>query len=105
MRDTVTVIHRTPQGAPDYVMLLTFDFVKEAGEWAGVCLELGTAASSCTLEQAREQLQEAVELQLNEMERLCTIDEYLEDNHVHVVPIDPDACPEEAGFVVATDHA
>ena len=51
--------------------------------------------------QAREQLRESVELQLNEMERLCHIEEYLADNHVQVVPIVPAGCPEEAGFAVA----
>ena len=50
---------------------------------------------------AMEQLRESVELQLNEMERLCHIEEYLADNHVQVVQIVPSGCPEEAGFAVA----
>ena len=105
MQDTVTIIHRDSQGSADYVVLLTLDFQEEAGDWVGICLELGTAAEAGTLEQAREQLLEAVDLQLNEMERLCDIEEYLEDNHVRVVPIGPATCPEEAGFVAAKDRA
>ena len=48
----------------------------------------------------REELRDAVELQLNEVERLCDVRDYLEANHVQVVPIDVAASPEEAGFVV-----
>ena len=102
MRDTATVIHRDSEGSADYVVLLTLDFQEEAGDWVGVCLELGTAAEAGDLGQAREQLRESVELQLNEMERLCHIDEYLADNHVQVVPIGPSGSPEEAGFAIAT---
>ena len=46
MRDTATVIHRNSQGSADYVVLLTLDFQEEAGDWVGVCLELGTAAEA-----------------------------------------------------------
>ncbi len=102
MRDTAAVIHRNSQGSADYVILLTLDFQEEAGDWVGVCLELGTAAEAGDLGQAMEQLRECVELQLNEMERLCDIEEYLADNHVHVVPIGPSGSPEKAGFAVAT---
>ena len=101
MRDTATVIHRNSQGSADYVVLLTLDFQEESGDWVGVCLELGTAAEAGDLGQAMEQLRESVELQLNEMERLCHVEDYLADNHVQVVPIVPAGCPEEAGFAVA----
>ena len=61
---------------------------------------MGTSAFSDSLEQMREELRDAVELQLNEVERLCDVRDYLEANHVQVVPIDVAASPEEAGFVV-----
>ena len=85
MRDTVAVIHRNGQGSPDYVVLLTFEYGEEIGKWVGVCLELGTSTFADTLEQVREELQEAVELQLNEMERLAHIQDFLQENHVLVV--------------------
>lgn len=103
MRDTATVIHRNNQGSPDYVIVLTFEFCEEAGQWVGLCLELGTSAFADTLEQVRLELQEAVELQLNEMERLAQVKDYLDDNHVRIVPIDPVATSSTAGFAVAGD--
>ena len=92
MQDTATIIHRNSEGTPDYVLLLTFDFLEEAGDWAGICLELGTAAQSDTPEQVREELREAVELQLHEIERLCGAEDfqdYLAENQVRILPITP----------------
>ena len=94
------MIHRTIHGLADFMVVLTFDFYEERGPWVGVCLELGTSAFSDSLEQVREELRDAVELQLNEMERLCDVRDYLEENHVHAVPIEAATSPEEAGFVV-----
>ena len=88
MRETTTVIHRNNEGSPDYVIVLTFDFSQESEQWVGLCLELGTSTFSDTLEQTRLELQEAVELQLNEVERLGFIQDYLSENHVRVVPVD-----------------
>ena len=101
MRDTTTVIHRNNEGSPDYVIVLTFEFSQESGQWIGLCLELGTSTFSDTLEQTRLELQEAVELQLNEVERLGFIQDYLSENHVRVVPVD--AVTNASGFAVAWD--
>ena len=101
MRDTVTVIHRASQGLPDYVFHLTFEFQKEKSQWTGVCLELGTPAQSDTLEQVGEELREAVELQLDGMEQLCNIHDYLKDYGVRIVPIETDEHPCKKGFAVA----
>ena len=103
MRDTVTVIHRDDKGSPDYLFVLTFEYGTEADKWVGVCLELGTPAFSDTLEQVREELQEAVELQLNEMERLMQVQDFLRENHVRITAIVVGATPQKAGFAVATD--
>ena len=100
MRETATVIHRNNQGSPDYVIVLTFDFCEESGQFVGVCLELGSSAFADTLQQARLELREAVELQLNEVERLGFIDDYLSENHVRTSPIEPVTT---SGFAVATD--
>ena len=101
MRDTVIVVHRDKHGALDYLVQLTFDYFQEEGGWTGICLELGTATDSDALEQTQLQLHEAVELQLNEMERLCDIEEYLNYYQVCIVPIGPAATPRESGFAVA----
>ena len=100
MRDTATVIHRNIEGSPDYVIVLTFEFSQESGQWVGLCLELGTSTFSDTLEQTRLELQEAVELQLNEVERLGYIEAYLDENHLHIVSID---AVNTSGFAVAGD--
>ena len=100
MRDTATVIHRNIEGSPDYVIVLTFEFSQQSGQWVGLCLELGTSTFSDTLEQTRLELQEAVELQLNEVERLGYIEAYLDENHVRIVPID---AVNTSGFAVAGD--
>ena len=98
MRDTATVIHRNTEGSPDYVVVLTFEFSQESELWVGLCLELGTSSFSDTLEQTRLELQEATELQLNEVERLGYIQDYLADNHVCMVPID---AAMTSGFAIA----
>ncbi len=86
MRDTVTVIHRDGDGSPDYVVVLTSEYHQEGRQWVGVALELGTSAFAETLEQAQTELHDAVELRLNELERLTKVQEYLAENHVRVVP-------------------
>ncbi len=98
MRETATVIHRNAQGSPDFVMVLTFELSREADQWVGLCLELGTSAFSDTMDQTRQELGEAVELQLNEVERLGFVQDYLADNYVTDVPIEADVT---FGFAVA----
>lgn len=104
MRDSVAVIHRDTQGSPDYIIVLTFEFSQEEGEWVGLCLELGTSAFADSLEQTRLELQEAVELQLNEMERLTDISGYLLENHVRIVPIEASDSSTPVGFAFSGDR-
>lgn len=100
----VTVTHQDAQGNPDFVLGLTLDYQQEEdGQWAGVCLELGTPACADTLEQAELELREAVELQLNGMEDLGYLHEYLEAREVQIIPINPVANP-VAGFTLAAQH-
>ena len=100
MRETVTIVHRDQKGLPDYVIVLTFGYEVEAGKWVGACLELGTPAFSETFEQVREELHEAVELQLNELERLTQVEDFLQENRVHVAHLAPRATPQGTGFAV-----
>ena len=101
MRDTVTVVHNDSQGLPDYVFALTLEYDMEESQWVGSCLELGTSAFADTLEQVQEELHQAVELQLNELEGLTQVEDFLKSNHVRLTPLAPAATPQKAGFAVA----
>lgn len=102
MRDTITVIHQD-QGikSPDFLFSLTLDLEKEGDYWTGTCLELGTSTFGDTIEEARQELQEAVKLQLDEMERLGFITSYLEENRIPVIRL-ADVVPSgESRFTLA----
>ena len=99
----VTGTHQDKRGNTDFVLGLTLDYQQEAGQWVGVCVELGTAAFADTPEQAELELREAVELQLNEMERLGYLREYLAAQDVAIIPIEPATNP-VAGFKLVAQH-
>ena len=96
-RETVRVAHRDGLGEYDYAIELTLLYYFESGQWAGVCDELGTSAFADSLEQMKIELRDAVALQLNEMERISDIREYLGSNQVSTTPIE---LPRQAGFAV-----
>ncbi len=95
--ETVQVIHRDKSGAPDYIINLTLNYCQDSGQWVGVCDELGTAAFADDLEQTRIELREALELQLNGVESLADVREYLDDNQVVIQPV---KLSQQAGFAV-----
>jgi predicted RNase H-like HicB family nuclease len=64
MREQAPYLHRGHGGAYDHVLILTLDYVQEGGQWVGVCLELGTSTFAESLETVRQELREAVALQL-----------------------------------------
>ena len=99
----VTGTHQDAQGNPDFVLGLTLDYQQEEGQWVGVCLELGTSAFADTLEQADLELREAVELQVNGMEQLGYLHEYLEAREVQIIPLNPATNP-AAGFKLAAQY-
>ena len=84
MREFPIYTHTTDSGVRDFLVQFTYEYFREDSEWVGVCLELGTSAYSDNLDSAREELQDAVALQLSEVERLGYIHEYLTDNRVMV---------------------
>ncbi len=94
----VQFIHRDDEGDIDYCGVLTVEFGQEEGQWVGLCQELGSAAHTDTLAQVEAELSEAINLQLNEMERLTDIREYLAENQVNVQPI---AMAQRPGFALA----
>lgn len=97
-RESIQVFHSDAQGSLDFAINLTCTYSQEGDQWVGVCDELGTSAFGDTLDQSRVELQEAVQLQLNEVERITDIRAYLVDNEVAISPVRQ---PEQAGFSVA----
>ena len=103
MRDTIIAIHHEKRiGSPDFVFSLTFDLEKEGEQWTGTCLELGTSTFGDTLDEAKKELQEAVTLQLDEMERLGFITGYLEENRVPVIRLADAAVSGDSSFALAS---
>ena len=101
MIEQVPYVHRSRGRYPDYVVLVAFEYTQEEGKWVGVCRELGTSTFADTLSELQSELRDAVALQLNEVERLGFVPDYLRDNHVTYIPIGPAAAPSNRGFVVA----
>lgn len=96
-RGLIQFTHRDERGSMDYWGVLTVQFGREAGQWVGLCHELGTAAHADTLAQVESELREAIGLQLNEMARISDVREYLADNRVSLAPV---AMPQATGFAV-----
>ena len=87
MKDTIVGIKHNRDGNPESFIVLTFEYTKEEGMWVGVCLELGTSTFADSVEQVREELLEAVSLQISEMTRLGYGDQYFRENNVPIRPI------------------
>ena len=99
VQESITVVHSDDQGSSDYAIMLTCTYTQESGQWVGVCEELGTSAFSDTLEHAQVELREAMELQLNEVERLGYAREYLDKNQVPIASIPTNR---QTGFTLVT---
>jgi hypothetical protein len=69
-------------GVPLVVVVLTANFEQEEDKWVGTVLELGISTYADTIEVLRQELADAVILQLNEVERLGFMDEYLKEHGV-----------------------
>jgi len=82
----VPVYHRSPEGELLGTVVLTLTFQQEEDQWVGACVELGTSTHASSLQEADEEMAEAIALQLNEVERLGFIAEYLAEHNVHEEP-------------------
>ncbi len=87
MRDTAIAIRKDEQGAPNGVIVLTADYDEYDEKWVGTILELGVSTYADSLKDLRHELSEATLLQLNEVERLGYMDEYLIDHGVKVLAL------------------
>jgi len=79
------IVRRKGEGTPPALVILTGKVDKEDDRWVGTILELGVSAYADTIEAVREELAEAVLLQLNEVERLGFMDEYLKAQGVRLI--------------------
>lgn len=95
--ESVQLIHSDESGASDYIINLTLHYYQEAGQWVGYCEELGTSAFSGDLQQTQAEVREAVELQLNGVDRITDVRDYLADNQVVIQPVKPSR---QAGFAI-----
>jgi hypothetical protein len=96
------MLHFNEEGVPDFAAPLTFEYVKEEGQWVGFCLELGTSTFADSLEELRKELADSVSLQLDEMERLGYIQPYLREQGIHLTPIaEPGQSDSSRRFVLA----
>ena len=88
MRDIIVAARVQDRGQAEVsVIILTADLKQERTKWLAECLELGTATYGETLDEARNDLLEAVTLQLNEVQQMGFIEDYLVDHGVPVIPI------------------
>ena len=87
LQKIVSICRSSPERNLDGVITLTLLLTEEGQRWVGECLELGTAAYGHSLEEVHEQLIEAVLLQLNEMERMGFIEDYLREHNVRLQPL------------------
>ena len=97
MTESIQVIHSDEFGASDYMINLTLRYYQETGQWVGFCEELGTSAFADDLEQTQVELREAVELQLNGVEKITDVRDYLADNQVVIQPV---KLSRQAGFAI-----
>ena len=86
-RESFQAFHSKRPGALEYAIAVTCTYSREGNQWVGICDELGTSAFADTLERARIELQEAIQLQLNEVERIADLKDYLADNRVALLPV------------------
>lgn len=97
MKETINMFHSYGHGVVDHVILLNLEYIEEADRWVGFCAELGTSTYGETLSEAREELRDAVKLQLDEIDKLGYVWDFLQDNHVVISNV----AVHESGFSLA----
>lgn len=63
---------------------LTLKVWREADQWLGECQELGTATFGDTFEEAKQALEEAVQLNLEGLSETGELCRFLEENRIRV---------------------
>lgn len=104
MRETLIAIQTSEEGRRQSLVLLTVDLRQHEGAWVATCIELGTSAYSDTLDELRQEIADAIVLQLNEAERLGFIDDYLQEHAASLLqlPAETPAAKEEHWELVSS---
>jgi predicted RNase H-like HicB family nuclease len=68
-------------------LLLTFSFEKQAdGRWTAYCEELGTATFASTLDEAKDELLQLVQLHVRTLEEVNERDRFFNEHNIKVHP-------------------
>ena len=103
VRERVILAHQT-NAVQDFTIELFLDYRMDDGEWVGVCEELGVAANADTLDGAKGILRDLVLLQLNGIEELTNLYDYLAENGVAIM--EPDSSGnQKSSFILTTAAA
>ena len=92
LRESIAAL-RTEASAPTGVIVLTMEYSEESDIWVGQCLELGTPAEAPTSKELRQELVEAVHLQLEQVQELGFIDAFLRNHGVALFPLGKEPRP------------
>ena len=91
MQERILFVPEDASGNAHHALALRCSYSEEGDNWIGECVELGTAAFADTFEQMRLELHEAMELQLIEVARLLSPQDYFDylvESEVAIVPWD-----------------
>ena len=88
MKDHIVATQKDIEGKRIGIVVLTVDIDQYDDMWVGTVIELGVSTYANTLDELRNELSEAMVLQLNEIERLGYVDEYLREHGVKKLEID-----------------
>ena len=103
MRETVIGIHYEKEPRlPNFAFPLTFDIDRVGEIWTATCMELGTSTFGDSLDEVRTELHEAVKLQLDEMESLGFIEDYLQESNVRVIRFPEPPASNASQFAIAS---
>ena len=83
MREPAIAVRGGLDGKLD-LFILTAEYVEDEHNWIATALEIGVSTYADTLKEARNELMDAVMMQLNEVERLGFMDEYLAEQGIRI---------------------
>ncbi|MDI6778740.1 MAG: type II toxin-antitoxin system HicB family antitoxin [Bacteroidota bacterium] len=73
-------------------IVITVQYKEEKdGRWTAECKEFGTATFGDSLEEAKQNILEAVELHINTLEEVGECERFLKENNIKVYPHPPKA--------------
>ena len=86
LQENLAVLHYDGEVVSE-VLVLTAVFSQEGDQWAGECLELGTAMCADSLEETRKDLYEAIGMLVDQVNRDGCAATYLREHGVRPIPV------------------